>query len=672
MTYPDLSLTLPISLLPFSVTSGSYLLLVVSGLISIAPYYLERKVTSFLLTMGFSLVFLDYTTYLIVPFLVLVPTLVYLKVEVRGFFGTFFVFLISAAVFFNQALSDQLSSVAYYSLLFGVIGVILENRRVRLRAPLLFVPYALGSLLFPTPLEYYWWNPHSFYFSSNPFSLWLVSGYFPQVNTILGTWPLSHLLSVRLYIALLALLSGEASYFLFKRLGIPKPWLPALVYQLLSPFPYPYLLLGYSVLPVTGLLLTLKVRNEIKYPAIMVSSMIGSSFPFFLISAGLLSVREKNFPWLILGMVGANAFWLLPYLIFGFPTESVEITSSFALLIPVLVLLAKFERGKVIVPLLSLIYMLSGLPLSYAFYPIAILSTLLLFKDTDIRKVASAVIVSILLLGSFLQFSHYSVAQVPSNITKIDGEIENATLVWWNDSYPLLSSAPINFTQLPLNFIQYVISHGKVMKNVNYTGFPVSVYPLPPNNVIQVNGSWVPETIPIPFNFSEYNKTSDLLVNGSLITSISSEQRILWKAPNESFVVNFSGNWTSYLPYPAVILGSNSTFVEVWLGGHYPVYLFGRETRLLGTAEPVNLPGKFSLSLAFARVGNFTFLEGEKVGNRFYPFFINTTLPWKDAREFGLELPIRNQVSLNVSLNKFVPINITRDYVSWNSTQPTT
>lgn len=341
-------------------------------------------------------------------------------------------------------------------------------------------------------------NPHSFYFSSNPFSLWLVSGYFPQVNTILGTWPLSHLLSVRLYIALLALLSGEASYFLFKRLGIPKPWLPALVYQLLSPFPYPYLLLGYSVLPVTGLLLTLKVRNEIKYPAIMVSSMIGSSFPFFLISAGLLSVREKNFPWLILGMVGANAFWLLPYLIFGFPTESVEITSSFALLIPVLVLLAKFERGKVIVPLLSLIYMLSGLPLSYAFYPIAILSTLLLFKDTDIRKVASAVIVSILLLGSFLQFSHYSVAQVPSNITKIDGEIENATLVWWNDSYPLLSSAPINFTQLPLNFIQYVISHGKVMKNVNYTGFPVSVYPLPPNNVIQVNGSWFPRRYPFP------------------------------------------------------------------------------------------------------------------------------------------------------------------------------
>ncbi|BCS91400.1 hypothetical protein [Metallosphaera javensis (ex Sakai et al. 2022)] len=329
----DFSISMPLSLIPFTLISHSPSFLVISSLSTALSYYLRDKATAFLLTLGVSmLVFNLEAVFQVLAFVVLLGVLVYLKVDIRGVVANgIFLLLLSAISAINQGFSSEvvntLSDGAYYSLTFGVLGLASQNaklpRRIP-RIPLLFLPYALATLGFGIPQDYYWWNPSSFLFKANPLSLWVPDIYFPQVNQILGSWPLSHelvhlYLGVNIYIAILTYLSGIGSYLMFKKLGVRQVSLFSLVYQVLSPFPHPYLLLGYAVLPFTAYLMNVNVRNSVKYPAVMLVSVIGSSFFLFPVTALLMGafLGRRDLPYMGIAVIGANAFWIIPYLILG-------------------------------------------------------------------------------------------------------------------------------------------------------------------------------------------------------------------------------------------------------------------------------------------------------------------------------------------------------------------
>ena len=706
----DLSVSLPASLVPFTLFSHTYFFLAISSLSIALSFYLRDKATAFLLALGVSLLVFDLNAgYQVLGFIVLVGILVYLKVDLRGIVANgIFLLLIASVVAISQGIDSAtvnvLSDGAYYSLFFGVLGLVLENARLPRRfprIPLLFVPYALVVLGLGIPSEYYWWSESSFVFRANPLSLWVPVIYFPQVNQILGSWPLAHVLihlplGVNVYMALLTYISGVGSYVMFKKLGVRQVTLFSLVYQVLSPFPHPYLLLGYAILPFTVYLMSLNARKSVKYSAIMLTSVVGSSFPLFPVSAIAMGafLRRKDLPWIGVAIVGANAFWIIPYLVLGGPSLG-EISSSLtlALLLPVLVVAAKLEdKVKVLTALGSLAYLVSGLPYSELAYPVAIMSSLLLVSGEGVKKVLAGVTISLLLITAVFQVGSYHAVTIPPTIQKISKEVENATLVWWNYSYPLLSPVPFNTSPVVTQGIQYIVnSQGKVLPNPNYTGFPVFFKVILPNNLSRANGTWIPEVYPLlTLNSSHFlwnYKSDGLLVNvsqGVLIKSEIGVQFIAWRIPNNesSLLVSLNGSWISYFGEPMLFLGYNVsnqssvtpinfTALTLWLTNGGQVLLYSKGTHELPRGYPIPTSGSFSLNFYLEKQGNFTFLSGEAIDGEFHPLDINTTLPWNEINSLGLILPLRNELNLSqIQVSSFVPVNITQNWIYWNSSKP--
>lgn len=709
----DLSILLPISLIPYTLLSHSYAPLIISSLSTALTYYLKDRATAFLLTLGISMsVFNFQAVYQVLAFVILIGLLVYLKVDIRGVIANgIFLLLIASIVAVNQGLSSSvvntLSDGAYYSLAFGVFGLVIENASLPKklpRIPLLFLPYALATLGFGTPPEYYWWSPNSFYFKVNPLSLWVPITYFPQVNQVLGSWPLSHVLEhfrlgVDLYLLILTYLAGAGSYLMFKRLKVRQAPLFSLVYQLLSPFPHPYLLLGYAVLPFTVYLMSTNLRNVMRYPAIMLSSAIGSSFVLFPISAILMGafLRRRDLSLIAVAMVGANAFWIIPYLMLGGPvTGSVPSFVSLALLFPVLVVTAKFEdKTRVIISIGSLAYLLSGLPFSELAYPVVIASTLFLADGDGIKRVLAGITIMLLLVTALLQVASYHAVSIPPTVQEISKKVENATLVSWNYSCPLLSPVPINVSPIVPNAIQYFVNgKGEVIPTPNYTGFPASFKIVLPTNITRVNGTWIPETYAEDTLNSSFfpivYKSPGLEVNvshGITLKSLYGEQFIAWSVPNSgnitTILVSLSGTWVSYSGIPILFLGQNVTnqssvtpinftAVGLWLTKGGQIFLYGNKGfRLLPHGYPIPTSGSFNLNFYFLDQNNYTILEGEEINGRFNSLYINTTLPWNDVNAVGLILPIGDQLNVSqIQLPGFVPSVATQDWIFWNSPVP--
>ncbi|MCG3109970.1 hypothetical protein L3N51_02267 [Metallosphaera sp. J1] len=445
--------------------------------------------------------------------------------------------------------------------------------------------------------------------------------------------------------------------------------------------------------------MSINMRSAVKYPAVMLMSVIGSSFFLFPVSAILIGafLKRKDLPWIGVAMVGANAFWIIPYIILGAPASG-EIPSylSLALLLPILVMTVKVEdRVKVLISLGSIAYLVSGLPYSELAYPVAIASTLIVISGVGIKRILAGVVITLLLITSVLQFANYHGVSIPSNVQEIDKKVDNATLMWWNYSYPLLSPVPINTTQIISQAIQYIVNNqGNVIPNPNYTGFPASFKVIFPRNLTRVNGTWISETYAqYTLNSSFFHidyKSPNITVNtsyGIVIKSLLGEQFVAWKIPEaenrSTLLVGLTGSWISYSGEPMLFLGYNVsnysslapinfTALTLWLTKAGQIFLYSNHgLRILPRACPIPTSGSFNINFYFIDQGNFTILAGEQINGKFHSLYINTTLPWYEVNAVGLILPIGDELNLTqIQFPQFVPTNVTQNWISWDSPVP--
>ncbi|QKQ99445.1 hypothetical protein GWK48_02695 [Metallosphaera tengchongensis] len=705
---PELSVTLPLSLLPYSLITKNYSVIALSGLTSITSYYLKERSTSFLLFFAISLVMMDLNAYMqVLAFALALVALLYLKLDLRGaVINGISLLLTASAVSIQQGLSSplvsSLSDGAFYSLFFGIVGMAIEGKRLPRkfpRTPVLLAIYPLASLSLGLPYAYYWWSQKSYLFNVSPFNLWVPVRYFPQLNQVLGSWPLSHLLShlgyfgVDVYIACLSYLSGLGAFMMFRKLGLRHVPMFSLVYELLSPFQDPYLLFGYAVLPFIISLVLTSLRNSVKYPAVMFISILGSSFFPLVVSVALMGLitYRRGLSWLVLSVLGANAFWIIPYILYGTPNVG-EVTPyiTFVLLLPVATLLTKFgDKASAIISVISLAFLVSGLPYSETMYPVAVMSTLLAVRGKGVKEVLIALVVVLLLSSSLLQFVNYQPTSIPEQVFEISNRVENASLVWWNYSFPYLSPVATNSSPVVTQGLQYVVTNtGEVKSNPDFLGFPAFFTVVIPSYLKRVDFNVSPEAFPFleinSSNFHPSYSSGQLQVNLSrsiVIKSLLGSQFLFWNlTPPPTFSVTLSGKWVNYFPYPSLFIGNatedssvtpiNFAALTVELGKP-TVLLYSREIKLVGDVTPFNVSRPFNFTLEFSKEGNFTFISGEILNGKFTALDLNTSLPWQDVRTFGLILPIDNEVNLTgIEVSRNVSVNITENWMSWNSSTP--
>ncbi|QKQ99447.1 hypothetical protein GWK48_02705 [Metallosphaera tengchongensis] len=704
----EFTFTAPVSLVPSLLLGGSPTPLVLASVLSVLSYYLREHSTSFLLALSLSLALVNSGDVLqVLGFLVLTASVLYLKLDLRGVVVNGVLLLTLAALFYSisqPSLMSQFSNVAYFSLLFGVLGVAVERTSLPKRfprIPMLFVPYALLSLTVGLPQAYYWWDPKSLFFRTSPLSLWAPLKYFPQLNGLAGSWPLSHLtlrlgvLGVDAYIAVLVYVAGLASFLMFTGLKMKYAPLFSLIYQVLSPFDHPYLLLGYSILPLTVWLMNSNSRAYLKYPAIMVTSVIGSSYFLFPLQASLLGgvTSRRGIGWAVVGMIGANLFWIVPYTLLGSPSVGrLGNVVPLALLLPLMVSVIHFngERRAAILSIASLAYISSSLPYTEALYPVAILSTLLAVNKG--KTLITAITLFILLSSSTYQFISFHPVNIPSPLLKAQDQVENATLVWWNDSFPLLSPVPSNWTQLPLNSIQYIVTNNTAKENPDYTGFPMSIRVILPSTFVRINGSWYPESAPVfsvgPDNFTYSYKSENLSLERTnsfvLVDSRSGVQYLDWKfSPGNSsaFSISISGDWIQLFPQVYLAIAYNVTnttgfapisfnALALTLGNRSPFFQFSSsKISLLGFGTPLDLTKNFSLTLYFQNANGYVELYGERFNGELHQLSLPSRFPWNNVTDVILILPLDNRVEIkSFSISTLLPLDITQSWVSWYST----
>jgi len=98
----ELTFTVPVSLVPSLLLSGSPAPLILASVLSVLSYYLREHVTSFLLVLSLSLAVMNSGALIqTLGYLVLTASLLYLRADLRGVVGNGILFLILAAFFFN-------------------------------------------------------------------------------------------------------------------------------------------------------------------------------------------------------------------------------------------------------------------------------------------------------------------------------------------------------------------------------------------------------------------------------------------------------------------------------------------------------------------------------------------------------------------------------------------
>ncbi len=399
--------------------------------------------------------------------------------------------------------------VSYFDLLVGVLGVTAERASLPRRAQYL-VPLAPAVLyaLLGKPTNFYWADTSSFLFKFSPFSLWLPGTFYdPRLNQfllfVLFDKPFPILMFVLVY------LSGLISYYSFRYAGIKHPLVSSFIYSLLFPFNSPYLIIPFLVSPVFLLMKSDRKHLALTMPLVAVSSTT-VLFPAVAYGVSLLSGRGK---YTILYYLGASLFWLLPYSVYGFPRE-VASSWEFIPLLAAIGVISLYLGGKKMasaILIVSSTVMASGLPFSYALYPLVVLSAIYLVMSLDhslSALVMAGVFISLLISqGVYVQ----SAGVAPSIHIPELGE----GYVYWEGNYSLLSPLPLtNYT-----FADYLVNvtseHGNVTAKVT-----------------EVKGE-------NPYFQAEVNYTSPI----SLIpenSSITEENGFaLWNVDNGSLVVDF-------------------------------------------------------------------------------------------------------------------------------------
>jgi hypothetical protein len=503
-------LPLPVISLPFIANNilPNYDLVIFS-ISTVIAYYFEKVVYAYI-ALGVSLLIMNLP--ILPQFYIFIGLLLayrLLNYDMRGIVGSGILLIVTASQL--SQLQNQLSELAYYNLVFGVIGIIIEESRIKLSkkiyVPLTLSLYPLSTFLLPIPYEYYYWNPISYYFSQSPSNLWIAGlGYSPRLEKF-GEYLLSHFLVYNLgqtigahtYIFIISYISSLSVYLFLgaylqnTRIRI----LTSAVYSLLTPINSPSLAISYCLLPL-ALYLARKL-SLINLSGFIIISLFSSSvvFPFITTASIFLFNLRREYAFFTFV---SSLFWLIPYIILGFPEVTFPYNNPVLyILLTALTLITYFSerKGLSIFTVLLLSYCILNLPYSSYLYPVLILAIL---ASSIYTKAKNYVLPTILILLTVL--SSLQIAFSPTFNELSDYQIKalnslskmNFTTFYWNSSYPLLSPKPI---VNDITLAQYIIYNFTFKPNIAYLGYPFNVSiitkkvinytPPTPTNVINSN-----------------------------------------------------------------------------------------------------------------------------------------------------------------------------------------
>jgi len=660
-----------------------------AAIASLGAYYLGTRAVDFITPVAIYFALYNAAVELqLFALLILVGCLLYFQKDVRGLMGGGVALIVGAAVAFSiglSTLSNQLSDLAFLSLLLGVVGVGLEGRSRSQR-----IKY-LSLLVFPSvvayigpSLSYYFWTPNSLYFRADPLSLWVPAVYHPVLNQLMGTWLVSRLslflgyLGARIYIFITTLISGLTSYYAFRswRNGL----LFVLAYQLSSPFFAPELAWGFALLPLVVGLANSKLRPWARYPLMMLASVSGSSF--YLFPASLTASFEVGERGEDTGVSSPSRGKLLldPSLrnmgrSISYPPSNYLFHSS--LRWPSLLSLHRFQgdAASFLIVVGSAAFLILHLPFYEAAYPTLIFGLLSLINSVQGRGREISLGFTLLLLALSSAQTVISLSPLPNLEIPSFNSVSVEDLTFWNYSYPLASPVPINGSTIPVTAIKYIVGpEGNVVNNTEYLGFPGYTEPIYNRTNYQVNGTWT-EIPPRIQYLSGANLTPtyhsvgllyNLTPNGLSMNSQYGMQLAAWPLPSTNTLsININSSSETYLFLgPTVNVTSGFPFYGVLISPSGAIFrLVNGVPKYLAT-----IPHGPSATILLNESQGIARVYGEYFNYSFIPLNVNTTLPWGQLLYVGVGVERNSPVLLkSISIGSPFPLNVSSNQASWDS-----
>ncbi|QXJ33239.1 hypothetical protein [Saccharolobus shibatae] len=498
----------------------------------------NKWIYSILITLAPGLIINNF--YLLVIILaLLIPLLIKLGGEPRAIIISGILYLIYSGIIFpnNGALANQISQISYFYLVFGVIGIIVEDKRItritlrKILPYLSFVPASFASIMlgYPRDSSFIYWSANSFYFS-HLYLPWIYEiGYNSNQHLIAG-WFFAYLLALLIenplitaeaFLWIFTFLSGLTSYYVFKRLNLKYPLLFSVLYQIniFNPIvSHSISVFSYAFLPL-ALFFTYN-KNKVLYSIVTLTA--ASSIPIFISTLVIPLVYRRYY--FLLYALGVNAFWLIPFLIFGYDKFTFNVSNIEVLIsiIPVsmsvLLYQLRFKNIETVYMIfISFILQILGINTG----PLILLATILIFGSLrDISALYLTLLTGLVILST-TSFS-YGVISGYANTTFYTYNLPNlpkpgeygfgiTTLV--NNLNLTASGEPI---QLISYNVKYFIYNSRVIENPLYFGFPI---PAIPNYTPQLMFSYIYSNSSVKVIYSPFDKPLGLIVYSNVTPS---------------------------------------------------------------------------------------------------------------------------------------------------------
>ncbi|QGA54719.1 hypothetical protein GFS03_09110 [Sulfolobus sp. E5-1-F] len=478
--------------------------------------------------------------FLLIILILLIPLLIKIGGEVRAIVISGLLYLIYSGVIFanNGSLANQISQISFLYLVFGVIGVIVENKRIirpvlrNILPYLSFIPASFASIMlgYPNESTFVYWSADSFYFS-HLYLPWIYEIGYNSNQHLIASWFFAYLLALliknplitaQVFLWIFTFLSGLISYYAFKRLNLKYPLLFSLLYQIniFNPvISHSISIFSYAFLPL-ALLFTYN-RNKVLYSILTLTS--SSSIPIF-ISALIIPLvyRRYYFP---LYALGVNAFWLIPFLIFGydkftFNISNLEILISIVLIsMSVLLYQLRFKNTEIIYMIfISFILQILGINTG----PLILLATILIFGSLRDTSILYLTLLTGLVILSTTSFS-YGVISGYSNTTFYTYNLPSLpkTGEYGFGITTLVNALNLTASGIPTPSIsydvRYFIFNSHIIENPLYFGFPI---PAIPNYTPQLTFSYIySNSSSVKVIYSPFDKPLGLILYSNMTPS---------------------------------------------------------------------------------------------------------------------------------------------------------
>ncbi|WP_338600734.1 hypothetical protein V6M85_12545 [Sulfolobus tengchongensis] len=483
---------------------------------------------------------------LIVVLVLLIPVLIKINGEVRALIVSGIVYLLYSSIIFTHSsqLADQISQISYFYLIFGVIGVIVENKWMHIKMRnsaktilkyLAFVPASFLSIMFGYPINspFIYWSNHSLYFTYL-YLPWIYGIGYNSNQHLIASWVFAYLLSLvirnplmtaTVFLWIFTFLSGVFSYIVFKRLNLKYPLLFSIIYQLniFDPVIYHSIsIFAYAFLPLT--LLFIHNRNKLVYTILTLAT--ASSLPIF-ISSLILPIIYRKYEYLLYAL-GINAFWIIPFLLLDFNLDmngisNVEVIFSILLIsLSAIIYHLKFKNNEAIY-LLLIAFILLVMGINTA--PLILLGTVMLFGSIRDTSILYMTLLSSLIILIIIGFSYETIlSYTTTEYYNFDPQMNFPSAGFYgfgiisNVSNFSLSVSGIPTPEVSYNVKYFVINGFTVVENPFYFGFPI---PAIPNYTPQLSVSYVySNSSSLNIIYSPFNKPLGIEVYSPSVSRI--------------------------------------------------------------------------------------------------------------------------------------------------------